>query len=59
MIFIKIFLNLLKWKAVEISSESEPEEMDDISGIEEFKADGEDIDDLENLIATTKSIKFK
>jgi hypothetical protein len=29
--------------------------MDDISGIEEYRADDEDVDDLEKLIATTKS----
>jgi hypothetical protein len=28
--------------------------MDDISGIEEYRADDEDVDDLEKLIATTK-----
>jgi hypothetical protein len=44
--------------AVEVSSESEPEELDDISGIEDIKADDEDIQELEKLIATTKSMVF-
>lgn len=41
--------------AVEISSESEPEELDDLEDIEDIKVDDEELNDLDRLIATTKS----
>ena len=44
--------------AVEVSSESEPEDLEDISQIEELRADDQDIDDLEKLIATTRSKNY-
>jgi len=41
--------------AVELSSESEPEELDGISELDEIRVDDKDIDDLDKLIAITRS----
>jgi len=40
---------------VELSSESEPEELDGISELDEIRVDDKDIDDLDKLIAITRS----
>ena len=50
--YIKVII-----KAVEISSESEPDEIDDLSGIEDIRV--QDIEDLDKLMATTKSKYIK
>lgn len=42
--------------AVDISSESEPEELDDLEDLEDIKVDDQELNDLDKLIATTKSI---
>lgn len=39
---------------VEISSESEPEDLQDISELDDMKADDSDIQDIYKLIAATK-----
>lgn len=42
--------------AVDISSESEPEELEDLEDLEDIKVDDQELNDLDKLIATTKSI---
>lgn len=42
--------------AVDISSESEPEDLEDMSDIEDIHVDDDELNDLDKLIATTKSI---
>lgn len=41
-------------EAVELSSESEPEELDGISELDDIRVDDKDIDDLDKLIAITR-----
>lgn len=43
-------------EAVDISSESEPEELEDLDELEDIKIDEEELNDLDKLIATTKSM---
>ena len=40
---------------MELSTESEPEDAEDVSDLEDIKCDDEDILDLDKLIATTRS----
>jgi hypothetical protein len=42
-------------EAVDISSESDPDEIDDVDDIEEIKVDDQELNDLDKLIAATKS----
>ena len=42
-------------EAVELSSESEPVDIEDVSDIEDIRVDDSDIKDLDKLIAATKS----
>ncbi|EAR99424.2 flagellar WD-repeat protein PF20 (macronuclear) [Tetrahymena thermophila SB210] len=41
-------------EAVELTSESEPEDLDGLSEIDDMKVDDEDINDLDKLVATTR-----
>ena len=41
--------------AVDISSESEPADLDDLDDLEDIKVDDQELNDLDKLIATTKS----
>jgi hypothetical protein len=45
-------------EAVDISSESDPDEIDDTDDIEEIKVDDQELNDLDKLIAATKSKGF-
>lgn len=47
---------LINKTAVELSSESEPEDPADLTELEDIKVDDDDLQDLDKLIATTKSI---
>jgi len=45
------------FEAVEISSESDPEELDDLDDLEDIQVDDEELLDLDRLIQTTKSTR--
>jgi sperm-associated antigen 16 protein len=40
---------------VDISSESEPEEIDDLEDLEDIKVDDQELNDLDKLLAMSKS----
>jgi len=52
---LKYFQQFCVLTAVELSSESEPEDLEGLSDIDDIKVDHDDIDDLDKLVATTRS----